>query len=161
MANNNVIPSGFTKPSLVTADGEEKQFNVRRPAASLAREFYKMRRRSGALADEFKEICAQEAKIDEELVLQAAAQIAGGDVAGAKPYSADRVAELRRLREGIEKLKEQSDVDFHQNLYDTCALITDTQDLEIDWDASDLRQIRGAVDFFAVSANSSGYNAKT
>src|SRR5690348_10817722 len=119
MAKDNVIPSqqGFTRPSLATADGTEKQFTILRPVAALAREFFKHRRRYTALIDEYKELRAQEEAIDAKLLALVADDTA----------DADKIAELRKRRSDFERLKEQSDIDLYKNLFETCAAVIDDQ----------------------------------
>jgi len=150
---------------LLTVDGEELSCTIKTPKLKLVREFRKAERNLDKLRGEYATLEAEKSRIAETIA-------AKEELLRAKDDEAIRaeVAQLRKDEDANYALKEENDSKIYQELIDKADLViiypnkkdvtedpVRTKD-DIDWEGSDLREIRGAVDFFADQSSSSSFS---
>lgn len=154
---------------LVTKEGEEISCTIKTPKLKLVREFRRNQRSFEVVRREFAIIDAAEAQCNDRIDAIRAA-LAKPD-ANAKQLNKE-LAGLLADRETIIKQKDENDAAVYSGLCDTADMVlnypnkktaADTPQRtkeDIDWDESELTEIRGAIDFFADAASKSSFDSR-
>jgi len=152
--------------TLLDTDGNELSCTIRTPKLKLVREFRRAERNLDKLRADYARLEAQKDQLDGDIKVVE-------EQLRSKPDDVPLLTQLKDLydsQDAIYKLKEANDNSIYQELIDKADLViiypnkkdvtadpVRTKD-DIDWEGSDLREIRGAVDFFADQSSSSSFS---